>query len=471
MHAQLATDTKMFCSCAYAFGDPPNSSLCPVCSGQPGSLPVINREAIVLGIKAALALGGHIRTTSIFARKNYFYPDLPKGYQISQFDKPYCEGGEVPFMGKDGRERRIPLKRIHFEEDAGKLIHASQRKTLVDLNRAGVPLIEIVSEPALKTAEEASAYLRMLHNTLRSLGICHGNLEQGHFRCDANVSLRPHGQEKLGTKVELKNINSFRYVEKAIEFEIERQAECLDHKTPILMETRGWNADQGTTESMRQKEEAQDYRYFPEPDLAPLLIDEQWLADARQSLVETPWKRTERFQKDLGLEPYDASVLTSEKNLADYFEEALTACPNQSKAVSNWVLNELLGRLNAKNIAIENSPVPSGQLGELVARIQKGELSGKMGKDLLDDMLATGESVAILIKRKGLTQIQDSTQIVALAKTVLEKNPKQVADYKLGKTKLLGFFVGLVMKESKGLASPTMTNQVVLDLLEKWPTP
>ena len=464
VHGQLLTKSKMFCSCPNLFGSDPNTQICPVCTGQPGSLPVINQKAVELGVRAALALHCQIHEESIFARKNYFYPDLPKGYQISQYERPFCTKGWIAIRLKSGEEKKIGITRIHFEEDAGKSVHESHA-TLVNLNRAGVPLVEIVSEPDMRTSHEAGQYLRTLRNILRYADISDGDMEKGNFRCDANISVRPIGQKQFGTKVELKNINSFRFVEKAIEFEIERQIEAIESGEKIVQQTRSWNSARGTTEVMRHKEEAHDYRYFPEPDLPPLVISTSWQEEIAKAMPELPDAKRERFKTLYSLSDYDASVLTGSRELARYFEEVVAATKN-AKASANWVMNELLGRLNAASKEIEESPVTSQHMGQLIQKIESGEISGKIAKTVFEEMFATSRAPAEIIKEKGLVQISDTGQLEGVIRKVIEANPGQAADYKAGKVKLLGFFVGQVMKETKGQANPAVLNELVKKILD-----
>lgn len=464
VHAQLLTESKMFCACANQYGAEINSNICPVCTGQPGALPTINQKAIELGVRAALALNCQIRNESIFARKNYFYPDLPKGYQISQYEKPFCEHGHIVVRLKSGEEKRIGITRIHFEEDAGKNVHAVFG-TVVNLNRAGVPLVEIVSEPDMRTSHEAGQYLRALHTILRYGDICDGNMEQGNFRCDANISVRKRGDSKFGTKVELKNINSFRFVEKAIDYEIDRQIELVEKNEPIRQQTRTWNSAKNTTELMREKESAHDYRYFPEPDLSPLIISRDWIDSVKNKMPEMPDAVRARFQKDFALSEYDAGVLTASKVLAAYYQEVVKVS-NNPKSSANWVANELLGRLNAAGKEIENTPVSAAQMGDLIVRIDKAEISGKIAKTVFEEMFETGKNPGDIIKEKGLVQISDTGAIEKAIDKVIAENPSQVTDYKAGKVKLLGFFVGQVMKETKGQANPTMVNDLVKKKLD-----
>lgn len=464
VHAQLMTASKMFCRCPNQFGSSANTNICPVCTGQPGSLPVINKKAVTLGARAAIALNCKIHSESVFARKNYFYPDLPKGYQISQYERPYSTDGHIVVRLKSGDEKRIGITRIHFEEDAGKSNHESFG-TLVNLNRAGVPLIEIVSEPDMRTAHEAGQYLRALHSILRYADICDGNMEEGNFRCDANISVRPWGSEKFGTKVELKNINSFKFVEKAIEYEIQRQVFAIESGEKIIQQTRSWNSGKNVTEVMREKEQAHDYRYFPEPDLPKLVISSQWLEEIKQEMPELPHQASERFKKAFELSDYDASVLTSSKELAKYFEEVVAHSKN-GKASANWVMNELLGRLNAASKEIVGSPVSATQLAELIAKIDSGEISGKIAKTVFEEMFATSKDAGSIIKDKGLVQISDPAALEGIIRKVIESNPSQLAEYKSGKVKLLGFFVGQAMKETKGQANPALLNELVKKLLD-----
>lgn len=465
VHAQLLTKSKMFSECPNLFGAEPNRMVGPVCSGQPGTLPMVNQMAIELGVRAALAFKATVHEESIFSRKHYFYPDLPKGYQISQYDRPYCTGGYVEFLLKDGSAKRVALTRIHFEEDAGKSNHMADG-TRVDLNRAGVPLIEIVSEPEMRSSEEAGQYLRKLRSVLMYAGICDGNMEQGNFRCDANVSLRPVGETKFGTKVELKNINSFRFVEKAIEFEIRRQTGLLEKGQAIIQETRGWNSVNGTTESMREKEQAHDYRYFPEPDLPPLVLTPAFLERVASSMPELPDATRQRFIESFSLSLYDADVLTSSRELADYFEGVTRACENP-KTAANWVMNELLGRLNAAGLEVDKSPVSREHLGTLIRLVESGQISGKIAKGVFEEMFQTSRSPEKIIQEKNLTQVSDVGQLQTAVQRVVDANPAEVAAYRGGKTKLLGFFVGQVMKETKGQGNPGMINDLVRKALEQ----
>ncbi|MGB8719700.1 MAG: Asp-tRNA(Asn)/Glu-tRNA(Gln) amidotransferase subunit GatB, partial [Desulfobacterales bacterium] len=418
VHAQLKTRTKIFCGCSTAFGAPPNTHTCPVCLGMPGVLPVLNKKVVAYAMRMALATGCTIAPESRFARKNYFYPDLPKGYQISQYELPLAAGGHVD-IALDGRTRRIGITRIHLEEDAGKLTHDPDRPfSRVDLNRAGVPLIEIVSEPDLRTPAEAGAYLRQLRAILRYLDICDGNMEEGSFRCDANVSIRPAGTAALGTRTELKNLNSFKHVEKAIAYEIARQKEHVAEGGTVVQETRLWDPDKNLTTAMRGKEEAHDYRYFPDPDLLPLTIDAGWIAEVRAALPELPAARKARFEAQYGLPAYDAELLTAARELADYFEECLKVFP-QPKPVSNWVMGTLLGRLNAEGKSIADSPVSPAHLGELLRLVDDGVISGKIAKGVFDQMAETGRGPAAIVAEKGLTQVSDAGALEAAVAAVL----------------------------------------------------
>ena len=460
VHAQLKTSTKIFCACSTAFGALPNSHTCPVCLGMPGVLPVLNKKVVDYTLRMALATNCEIAAESRFARKNYFYPDLPKGYQISQYELPIAQHGFIDIEAGDGL-RRIGITRIHMEEDAGKLGHDPHRPvSMVDFNRTGVPLIEIVSEPDIRTAEEAGAYLRQLRSIVRYLSICDGNLEEGSFRCDANVSIRPQGQAKLGTRTELKNLNSFKHVEKALIYEISRQKEILLDGGRIVQETRLWDPVKNKTNSMRGKEEAHDYRYFPDPDLLPLVIDSQWIQRTKDSLPELPDQKKKRFMEQFGLPAYDAGLLTSDRELADYFEAAVREFP-QAKQVSNWIMGTLLGLLNAQDKSISQSPVSASNLARLLALIDEGVISGKMAKTVFDEMARTGDSPSHIVTQKGLVQITDTQAIDAVVDQVVSGNPKEVAAYQNGKTKLMGFFVGQVMRATKGKANPKLVNEIL----------
>jgi len=460
VHAQLRTKTKIFCACSTAFGQEPNSNTCPVCTAMPGTLPVLNRLAVEYAAKMALAVDCTINRRSVFARKNYFYPDLPKAYQISQYEAPLAEHGRLRIQ-VDGHEKVIGITRIHMEEDAGKSIHsAAENKSFVDLNRCGTPLIEIVSEPDMRGADEAVAYLKALRSILVYLEICDGNMEEGSFRCDANVSVRPKGEQTLGTRTELKNLNSFRHVHKAIEYEIARHIDLLDDGERIVQETRLYDVDKGVTVSMRGKEEAHDYRYFPDPDLLPLTLEQTWLIKWSEELPELPQAREARFLRDYDLPEAAAQALTAEKDLAEYFETAVAAYP-EPKKIANWMLSELLRELNLARISARACAMTATHLADLVRLIDSGRISGKIGKQIFAELFATGEAPEEFIKRKGLVQISDTSALEAVVDKVIAASPAEVEAYKGGKTKLLGFFVGQVMRESKGQANPGVVNDLL----------
>lgn len=461
VHCQLLTNTKIFCSCSAEFGGDPNTDTCPVCLGMPGTLPVLNKNVVNFAIRTALATHCEINRTSRFARKNYFYPDLPKGYQISQYELPIAEHGHLDITLSSGEEKKIGITRIHMEEDAGKSVHdASADGTLINFNRTGVPLLEIVSEPDMRSAEEAVEYLKKLRNIVVYLGVCDGNMEEGSFRCDANISLRPVGQKELGTKTELKNMNSFRFVQKAIEYEILRQENVLKGGGEIVQETRLWDANRGVTESMRSKEEAHDYRYFPDPDLLPLVIDENWIDDERSKLPELPDAKKHRFMKEYALPEYDAEVLTAEKRIADFFEETVKISGN-GKAVSNWIMVELMKHLNEDGTDIADSKVTPPGLAALLSLIDKKVISGKIAKTVFEEMYKTGKDPALIVKEKGLEQVSDAGAIEAIVDKVIADNPSQAEEFRNGKDKLMGYFVGQVMKASQGKANPGMVNELI----------
>lgn len=461
VHAQMLTESKMFCSCSTRFGSEPNTQTCPICTGMPGVLPVMNKRALEFAIKTGLVMNCRISPYSRFARKNYFYPDLPKNYQISQYELPICEHGFVEIT-VDGERRRIGITRIHMEEDAGKSIHEGGKFSLIDLNRAGVPLMEIVSEPDIRTPREASEYMRKLRMILRYLGVCDGNMEQGSLRCDANVSVRPMGSHELGVKTEIKNINSFKFVEKALEYEIARQIRILKEGGRVIQETRLWDSEAGKTVSMRTKEEAHDYRYFPEPDLVPIIVGKDLIEEIRATLPEMPDEKKARFIKDYALPVYDADFLVSEKAMADWFEEAVRL-GGQPKMVSNWIQGDLTRILNEDDKTIEECPLRPEQLIEMFRLIEDGTISGKIAKTVFEEMYKTGKRAEDIIKQKGLIQISDSSAIENVITEVLSKNPSEVERYRAGEEKLFGFFVGQVMKATKGKANP----QIVNDLLKK----
>jgi len=458
IHAQLLTDSKVFSPDSAHYGGGDNEHTHPISLGMPGTLPVLNKRAVEFSVKTGLALNCKIRRKSVFARKNYFYPDLPKGYQISQYDEPICEHGYVDYF-LDGELRRVGITRAHMEEDAGKSQHQGEF-SLINLNRAGVPLLEIVSEPDIKTPQEAAEYARTVRKILRYLNVCDGNLEEGSMRCDCNVSIRKKGETKFGTKVELKNINSFRFVEKALEYEIQRQIDCKETGEPIVQETRLYDSAKNRTFSMRSKEEAHDYRYFPDPDLLPIEIDDAFLNKLKSELPELPLVRAQRFQAEYQIPAYDSFVLTTEKAMADFFEDVAKTSKN-AKAASNWTMGELLRELNEAKLEIEKSPISALHLAELILMIDSKEISGKMAKDVFAEMWKTSKAPKEIVKSKGMSQITDSSAIEKIVDEVMAANAQAVTDYRGGKVKLFGFFVGAVMKASKGQANPEMVNQVL----------
>ncbi len=465
VHAQLLTDSKIFCGCSTRFGAEPNTHTCPVCLGLPGSLPVLNKKVIEYTLRMALSTHCSVAPYSLLARKNYFYPDLPKGYQISQFEFPLAEKGWVD-IEVNGRAKRVGITRIHIEEDAGKLIHDEVRPvSYVDFNRTGVPLMEIVGEPDLRTPEEAGEYLRRLREILRYLEICDGNMEEGSFRCDANISMRRSGAADFGTKAELKNMNSFKHVEKALDFEIRRQRAVLEDGGELVQETRLWDAGRGVTLSMRGKEAAHDYRYFPDPDLIPVEIDQAWIEAVQKDLPELPEAKRRRFVGQYGLPEYDAQVLTSSKAMAFYFEECLRLHP-QPKTVSNWIMVELVRELKRAEKDIEQCPVSAENLAALLDLIQEGEISGKMAKTVFETMFETGKSPKVIVQERGLVQMTDIAQIRGIIEEVLKNNPDKITDYKNGKAKLMGYFVGEVMKKTQGKANPKIVNEILREKLE-----
>ncbi|MEK6405667.1 MAG: Asp-tRNA(Asn)/Glu-tRNA(Gln) amidotransferase subunit GatB [Acidobacteriota bacterium] len=477
IHAQLTTESKIFCGCSTRFGDEPNSNTCPVCLGLPGALPVLNRRVVEMAARAALALNLNINHESIFSRKNYFYPDLPKGYQISQYDRPFSERGhvEIPTAERnqsghaiEWRTKRFSITRLHIEEDAGKSIHEGMPdtgKSYVDLNRSGVPLAEIVSEPDFRSSWEAYDYMQYLRRTLLYVGVCDGNMEEGSLRCDANVSVRLRGADKFGTKVELKNLNSFRFLQKAIEFEIDRQIAAIETGEPIVQETRLWNERESKTYSMRSKEDAHDYRYFPEPDLPPLVIDENLIERLRAELPELPEARRMRFVSEYGLSFDDAAQLTDSRGMADYFETAARACGN-AKAAANWILNDLLREMKAAAADISALPVTAQSLADMIKMIDGGGISGKMAKDVLVRMYQSGKPPEEIVREMGGSQLSGEAAIRAFAGQAIAANPKQLEQYRAGKTNLFGFFVGQVMKLSGGRANPQVVNEVLRKALE-----
>jgi aspartyl-tRNA(Asn)/glutamyl-tRNA(Gln) amidotransferase subunit B len=462
VHAQLLTDTKIFCSCSTKFGGAPNSHTCPICLGMPGVLPVLNKKVVEFAMKMALATNCRINKSCSYARKNYFYPDLPKGYQISQYAYPLAEHGHV-FLDVDGVQKKIGITRIHMEEDAGKLMHDEHNPvSYVDLNRTGVPLIEIVSEPDMRSPEEAADYLKRLHEILVYLEICDGNMEEGSFRCDANVSIRPKGQKEFGIRAELKNMNSFRNVQRALEYEVKRQQYLVENGGKVVQETRLWDDAQGVTNSMRSKEEAHDYRYFPDPDLVPVIVDDVWVEKVSKDLPELPLAKRERFIKDYQIPVYDAGVLTSDKALAHYYEEVVRLCA-KPKAASNWVMGDVLRFLNEEKRDIRQCPIAPDALAEMIRLIEDATISGKMAKDIIEEMYKTGKDPKSIIAEKGMVQITDEGALGAAIQKIMDANPNQLKDYRGGKDKLFGFFVGQVMKATQGKANPQLVN----DLLKK----
>jgi aspartyl-tRNA(Asn)/glutamyl-tRNA(Gln) amidotransferase subunit B len=455
VHVQLSTATKIFCGCPTGFGAPPNTNVCPVCLGLPGALPVLNHTAVELAIKSALALNCRIRPVSRFARKNYFYPDLPKGYQISQYDEPLSEHGHVDIV-VNGINRRIGITRIHMEDDAGKSIHDgfrdSDRASYVDLNRSGTPLIEIVSEPDMRSSGEAYAYLVELKQTLQFVEVSTCDMEKGHLRCDANVSVRPKGAEKLGTKAEVKNLNSFRFLKQALEYEVTRQVAVIESGGRVKQETRLYNPDLGETFSMRSKEDAHDYRYFPEPDLMPLRLGEKWLRDIQSSMPELPAKKRARFIQEFGLREYDAEVLTSTRAASEYYE-TVARVSGDPKIAANWVMGDLMALLKADGKEIADSPVSADKLGALVKQIASGDISGKLAKEIFPKMFSTGESAATIMEHEGLKPMSDSAELEKVIAEVIAQNPKQVVQYRGGKTTVINFLVGQVMRATRGQAN------------------
>ncbi|MEA3545432.1 MAG: Asp-tRNA(Asn)/Glu-tRNA(Gln) amidotransferase subunit GatB [Thermodesulfobacteriota bacterium] len=466
VHVQLTTKTKIFCGCPTEFGQLPNSQTCPVCLGLPGALPVLNRQVVEDAIKAGLATNCQIAPLSIFARKNYFYPDLPKGYQISQFELPICEHGWMDIETEELGEKRVGITRIHMEEDAGKLLHNEGNSSSVDLNRACTPLLEVVSEPDMRSSDEAIAYLKQLHQIVIYLGICDGNLDEGSFRCDANVSIRPWGQKELGTRSELKNLNSFRFIKQAIEYEVERQIDVIEDGGKVVQETRLFDPDAGVSRSMRSKEEAHDYRYFSDPDLLPLQVSADWVERVRSTLPELPLVKLQRYQDEMDLPLYDAGVLSAERPVAEYFER-LVVLYNHPKICSNWVMGEVLGALKDNNLQIDACPVSPELLAGILQRIDDKTISGKIAKTVFEEIWQTGKNADQVIAEKGLKQVSDSGAIEAIVDEVIAANPDPVAEYRGGKEKLMGFFVGQVMKASQGKANPGMANQLLKKKLSK----
>jgi aspartyl-tRNA(Asn)/glutamyl-tRNA(Gln) amidotransferase subunit B len=466
-HVQLLTQSKIFSGAATAYGAEPNTQACAVDLGLPGVLPVLNREAVRLAVKFGLAIGAAIQPRSIFARKNYFYPDLPKGYQISQYELPIVAHGQLGITPEGGAAKTVNVVRAHLEEDAGKSLHEDfHGMSGIDLNRAGTPLLEVVTAPDLRSAAEAVAYLKKLHTLVRYLGVSDGNMQEGSFRCDANVSIRPRGSDRLGTRAEIKNLNSFRFVEQAIEFEIARQIEVLEGGGKVVQETRLYDPDRHETRSMRSKEEAYDYRYFPDPDLLPVVVDETFIADVRRSLPELPDAKRERFVRDYGLSAYEAEVLTASRELADFYEGS-TRAGAAPKAAANWVMGEVLGALNKEGREIGDSPVSPEMLGGLLRRIEDNTISGKLAKQVFEAMWAGEGDADAVIAKKGLRQITDSGAIEQAVDKVLADNPQQVEQYRAGKDKVLGFLVGQIMKATQGKANPAQVNELLLRKLKQ----
>lgn len=468
VHVQLKTQTKIFCSCSTEFGRPANENTCPICLGMPGVLPVLNKQAVEYAMQACLATHCQINATNTFDRKNYFYPDLPKGYQITQLNLPIGEHGHIN-IDVEGVKKRIGITRIHMEEDAGKLVHGENEdkdKSYVDLNRTGTPLVEIVSEPEMRSPEEVREYLGQLKAILEYTGVSDCNMEEGSFRCDANISLRPFGQEEFGTRAELKNLNSFRFIQKAIEYEVDRQAQILDQGDKIIQETRLYDSDKGVTRSMRSKEEAHDYRYFPEPDLVRLRMDEEWIERIRKTIPELPEQKRERFVAEHDIPEYDAGVLTASQSMANYYEECVALHPHP-KIISNWIMGDLSRELKNDDREIEDCPVTPGSLIGLLQLIDKGTISGKMAKTVFEDMYQTGKPAEEIVKQKGMVQISDSSAIDKLIDEVLANSPKQLESYRNGKETIIGYFVGQVMKASKGQANPAVVNQLLKEKLSQ----
>ncbi|MDH5298527.1 MAG: Asp-tRNA(Asn)/Glu-tRNA(Gln) amidotransferase subunit GatB [Desulfobulbaceae bacterium] len=467
VHTQLKTASKIFCGCTTAFGNPPNTNTCPVCLGLPGVLPVLNKKVVDFAIKLGLATNCSIRRENEFARKNYFYPDLPKGYQVSQFDKPICERGWIE-IEVGGQTKRIGITRIHMEEDAGKLVHDEREpKSYVDLNRTGTPLLEIVSDPDLRSPEQAAAYLKKLHAIVRYLDVSDGNMQEGSFRCDANISLRPMGESQLGTRTELKNMNSFRNVQRALEYEERRQRDLLLDGEEVVQQTLLWDPNKNVTNSMRSKEEAHDYRYFPDPDLVPVVIDEEWIEAIRATLPELPHQRKQRFIDTLGLSGEDAEVLTSARELADYFETALAGYGN-AKKLANWIMTELMRELKGEEgIDLDRCPVSPENLAGLLAMIDKGTISGKIAKTVFEEMMVSGKDPETVVKEKNLVQMSDEGELVALVREIIAANPEQAQQFREGKSKMMGFFVGQLMKKTQGKANPQLANDLFAKELAK----
>ncbi|HMN49994.1 MAG TPA: Asp-tRNA(Asn)/Glu-tRNA(Gln) amidotransferase subunit GatB [Ignavibacteriaceae bacterium] len=460
VHAQLLTESKAFCGCSTKFGNEPNSNVCPVCLGHPGVLPVLNKKVVEFTVLMGLATNCKINKHSIFARKNYFYPDLPKGYQISQYEEPICENGFIEITPKNSLSKKIGITRIHMEEDAGKSIHDQSSSTLVDINRCGVPLMEIVSEPDIRTPEEAYLYLNKIKQIVQYLGICDGNMEEGSLRCDANISVRLKGDKEFGVKTEIKNMNSFRNVERAIDFEINRQIDLIEDGEKIVQETLLWDADSNEAFPMRSKEEAHDYRYFPDPDLLPVIVNDEWIKEIESILPELPEAKRKRFITEFSLPVYDSEILTQSKYLADYYE-TVTSVTKDYKSASNWIISEVLAVVNEKKIDILDFPITPVNLGKLINLINDGTISGKIAKEVFNFMLIDNSNPELIVKEKNLIQISDTGEIELIIKKIIDTNPDQVQEYRSGKEKVFGFFVGQVMKQSKGKANPKLVNEIL----------
>lgn len=466
VHAQLMTDSKIFCGCQCAYGEPPNSLTCPVCLGLPGTLPVLNRRAVEFAIRMILAVGGRVRNRSVFSRKNYFYPDLPKGYQISQYDKPIGEGGEIHYSLEDGTRNSCRLTRIHLEEDAGKSLHpeSGENDTRVDLNRCGAPLIEIVSEADIRSPKEAHGYLVKLKQTLQYLEICSGDMEKGHLRCDANISVRPEGRERFGTRTEVKNMNSFKGVERALQFEIDRQIKLIKSGGEVEQVTLLWDEKRQVAEMMRSKEESHDYRYFPEPDLVNLTVSDAWIDEVRSNLPELPDAKADRFVSQYAVREYDAAVLTDNRPLADYYEETMRHFDN-GQAAANWIGSELLAVLKQSGESISQYRIKPKMIADLLKRVGSGEISGKIAKTVFSEMNESGKEAAEIIKEKGLVQISDESSLLSVIDTIFKEHPENVEKYRGGKEQLFGFFVGQVMKATRGQANPQVVNKLLKERL------
>ena len=467
VHTELKTASKIFCGCTTEFGGEQNTHVCPVCLGLPGVLPVLNEKVLEFAIRTGLALNCTISPYSKFDRKNYYYPDLPKNFQTSQYDLPICENGYLD-IEVGGETKRIGITRVHMEEDAGKLVHAgtisNSEYALVDYNRTGVPLLEIVSEPDIRTPEEAKAYLEKIKSILSYIDVSDCKMEEGSLRCDANISLRPIGQEQFGTKAEIKNVNSFKAVQRALEYEVERQTEVLEEGGRIIQETRTWDDSRGVTLSMRNKEQAQDYRYFPEPDLVPIVVDASWVESIRQALPELPEARKQRIMKDHGLSAYDAEVITAARPMADYYD-ALVAAGAEAKAAANWLMGEVSKHLNACSLDIRSCPVPPASLAEMIALIDKGTISGKIAKTVFESMWNEGKTATVIIREQGLVQMSDEGELGGIVEAVIAAHPQSVADFKAGKEKAIGFLVGQIMRQTKGRANPELVNRILKEKL------